>query len=497
MDFFEKNLNERFKDASSHEGVDANDLWSQIESEVSEKPSKPFLFSFWKNKYFLSLAVLLLIGAFAWYQLSDNSISTNTKKITSKKQIQNHSETIEKKVNNSEKINPVMEENSILQSENNSHTATNTQKPTIKNDNTNISNNAFTKNLNNENVSVTNKIKSSKTILKSNELTNHSAIENSNINSSNTITNLEAKKTPLKKHTLNQNNLSTKQADNSLTEQPTASETSKSSSTLYLEKLPPSPMISEKIIQEITSEQETENINDVIFPIGEPTASRFRVGVFAGVHTIKNIFSTNLAADEVRRDLLNNGFQYELGQTYSLELGYRLYNNIYFKSGIEYLQSKSEFNLVQAWDTTIVNPNSPVGQLTDGKAKRTVLHHNKMKYLSIPLMIAVQKSIGNRDLEMGVGVGVGLNFTSKQSGKSINSNNFIALYPSNENDALPVHNFFLSYQLKPYLNYRIRKNTFIQLRADIRYQSFGDSDFYGLKYSSILMGGGLGIEYKF
>ncbi|MFK7772181.1 MAG: hypothetical protein AB8F94_08575 [Saprospiraceae bacterium] len=133
--------------------------------------------------------------------------------------------------------------------------------------------------------------------------------------------------------------------------------------------------------------------------------------------------------------------------------------------------------------------------MTDAKIIRTVKHHNKLNYFSIPILLGIQKSIGK--IEVGASAGVGLNFTKSHQGKSINSDNQIALYPTDENELLPSANFFLSYHLRPYLNYRFKENLSLQLRTDIRYQNFGNSGFYKLDYSSTFWGLCGGVQYKF
>ncbi|MFK7772180.1 MAG: hypothetical protein AB8F94_08570 [Saprospiraceae bacterium] len=77
---------------------------------------------------------------------------------------------------------------------------------------------------------------------------------------------------------------------------------------------------------------------------------RFSLGIFAGVHTVKNKFSSNLAIDKERSELLNQGHDYELGKSYALEASFRFYKNLFITSGFEYVQSKSEFNLIQNRD---------------------------------------------------------------------------------------------------------------------------------------------------
>ena len=45
MKFFEKNIKDRFKNASSLDGVDPDDLWKNIASSIAtESPKRKFIF---------------------------------------------------------------------------------------------------------------------------------------------------------------------------------------------------------------------------------------------------------------------------------------------------------------------------------------------------------------------------------------------------------------------------------------------------------------------
>jgi hypothetical protein len=243
-------------------------------------------------------------------------------------------------------------------------------------------------------------------------------------------------------------------------------------------------------------EQDRIGINGIIITSKNSTKnSTFSLGLFSGSHTLKNKFLAIVPMDNERKNLLNDNFHLEPGYSVAIEASLLYKENILITSGFEYVKSKSEFNFTQFWDTIIVNPNSHVGALTDASARRTVRHHNKINYFSIPILIGYKKSFGKIDL--GMSTGVGLNFTQSQTGKSLNSNNQITIYPIKENKELPVATFFLSYHLRPYVSYDLSDKISFQFRTDFRFQNYRKSDFYQLKYRSTFFGLSGGVRYKF
>ena len=463
MKFFEKNIKDRFKNASSLDGIDPEDLWKNIESSIAtESPKRKFIF--FRKRYLLLLIALFIIGgASVWNLTADDStpnvVKNDSEEITKfqkkeEKNIENNKVDLIKSVdaNEREKI-----ENTIL----------------IKNEKLENSPSRILSKKENQKQSVTTPIK------------NEAVID---IPKSNQSIPTEIQNTNLVKDELGENKIlntpSPMQKDVSITEQLFNGQkinfTKIESTTLFLPN---------------ENEDQLE-LNGIINPSNlKAKKSKFSLGLFAGIHTIKNKFSTTLASEKERRDFLNHGYQYELGHSLALEASIHFNKNIFITSGLEYLKSKSEFNFSRTWDTIIINPNSPVGILTDASAVRTVKHHNKLNYFSIPILLGLKKSFGQ--LEIGMSTGVGLNFTKSQTGKSLNFNNQINSYPTSENDFLPVSTFFLSYHFRPYVDYALDENISFQLRADLRYQNFGESDFYQLKYSSIFWGLNGGIQYKF
>lgn len=470
MKFFEKNIKDRFQNASSLQGVDAEDLWSQINPEIETKTTKKPFFFLRRRLAFVLLLSIIAGGIMLWkFSSSDSNAVVHQQKneISS-----THSEENNASTSNSEQsLSPVNN-----QKNSNIHTS-----------NFNTLNDK--KNFPTDGAIIENK-KQIDFIEKNSEISN-TVISNSTQTST-----LNDNLTSLNQEKVNSiNNI----------QEPVINRSQNLIGTSSQKKSLPLPLFDGKKIDFksiassftlLTVRQNTPiEINELIKLSTSSKKRDIRIGAFLGLHTFKNKFSTDIAANQERRDLLNQGFQLEIGYSFGAEVSLFLTEKLFVASGLEYLRSKSEFNLERNWKTTIVNPNSPVGALTDAFVKRTVRHHNKMKYLSIPVLIGYEKNFNK--INLGLSAGAGFNFVSTQTGKSLNSENEIAIYPTTENENLPVGDFYLSYHLRPYISYNLTEKITAQLRTDFRFQNFGTSDFYQLKYRSTFWGLSGGVQYKF
>ena len=498
MKFFEKNIKDRFKNASSLDGIDPDDLWKSIESSIpTESPKRKFIF--FRKRYLLLLITLFLVGgAIVWNYGENESISesgkNDSKKIT--KILTKKEKIVENK--NVNQIKNVTENLTKEEKLENSDNSTLAISPNIKNKNqstTTIIENEFLnttpKNRNSISTEIPNsnsanddthenKIQYTTTTTKNNFL---NTIQKNSNSISDKIQNTDFAKAEIDKNNI-QNSTSLSQQKALLDEQLFDGQ------NIDLTKIE-----STNLLLSIEDEDQLDLNELITLSNFKERKIKFSLGIFTGVHTLKNKFATKLTSEKERRDFLNQGFQNELGHSFAIEASVHFNQNIFITSGLEYLRSKSEFNFARTWDTIIVNPNSPVGILTDASATRTVRHHNKMEYFSIPILLGFKKSY--KQIEIGVSTGVGLNFTKNQTGKSLNFNDQVTFYPVSDNDLLPVSTFFMSYHLRPYLNYALDEKISFQLRTDFRYQNFGESDFYQLKYSSIFWGLSGGVQYKF
>ena len=503
MKLFEKNIKDRFKDASSLEGLNPDNLWSQIDAAIETNSTKR-RFVFFRWRYLLLLLSLFIVGGITIWNIP-SEIALSEKENSSSNSIvafQNDEKNIKENKNDKSTDNDNVDENN--EKENFStitkkNTKEITSSPTLLSKNE-TSNQIYTKQKNESSINdVTyhenqhnnnNTISQAKSIVKSNS-------EKQSINQINEdndvfqIDNITQIGSIVKSDWEEQSNINKySRSDNSTPNQHLEGE------SLFIGK-----KIKFTKLKSISSplpidEQDRIGINGIIITSKNSTKnSTFSLGLFSGSHTLKNKFLAIVPMDNERKNLLNDNFHLEPGYSVAIEASLLYKENILITSGFEYVKSKSEFNFTQFWDTIIVNPNSHVGALTDASARRTVRHHNKINYFSIPILLGYKKSFGKIDL--GMSTGVGLNFTQSQTGKSLNSNNQITIYPIKENKELPVATFFLSYHLRPYVSYDLSDKISFQFRTDFRFQNYRKSDFYQLKYRSTFFGLSGGVRYKF
>ncbi|MDC3253793.1 hypothetical protein OAU89_02745 [bacterium] len=502
MKLFEKNIKDRFKDASSLEGLNPDNLWSQIDAAIETNSTKR-RFVFFRWRYLLLLLSLFIVGGITIWNIP-SEIALSEKENSSSNSIvafQNDEKNIKENKNDKSTDNDNVDENN--EKENFStitkkNTKEITSSPTLLSKNE-TSNQIYTKQTNessindvtyHENQHNNNTISQAKSIVKSNS-------EKQSINQINEdndvfqIDNITQIGSIVKSDWEEQSNINKYlRSDNSTPNQHLEGE------SLFIGK-----KIKFTKLKSISSplpidEQDRIGINGIIITSKNSTKnSTFSLGLFSGSHTLKNKFLAIVPMDNERKNLLNDNFHLEPGYSVAIEASLLYKENILITSGFEYVKSKSEFNFTQFWDTIIVNPNSHVGALTDASARRTVRHHNKINYFSIPILLGYKKSF--RKIDLGMSTGVGLNFTQSQTGKSLNSNNQITIYPIKENKELPVATFFLSYHLRPYVSYDLSDKISFQFRTDFRFQNYRKSDFYQLKYRSTFFGLSGGVRYKF
>ena len=502
MKLFEKNIKDIFKDASSLEGLNPDNLWSQIDAAIETNSTKR-RFVFFRWRYLLLLLSLFIVGGITIWNIP-SEIALSEKENSSSNSIvafQNDEKNIKENKNDKSTDNDNVDENN--EKENFStitkkNTKEITSSPTLLSKNE-TSNQIYTKQTNessindvtyHENQHNNNTISQAKSIVKSNS-------EKQSINQINEdndvfqIDNITQIGSIVKSDWEEQSNINKYlRSDNSTPNQHLEGE------SLFIGK-----KIKFTKLKSISSplpidEQDRIGINGIIITSKNSTKnSTFSLGLFSGSHTLKNKFLAIVPMDYERKNLLNDNFHLEPGYSVAIEASLLYKENILITSGFEYVKSKSEFNFTQFCDTIIVNPNSHVGALTDASARRTVRHHNKINYFSIPILIGYKKSFGKIDL--GMSTGVGLNFTQSQTGKSLNSNNQITIYPIKQNKELPVATFFLSYHLRPYVSYDLSDKISFQFRTDFRFQNYRKSDFYQLKYRSTFFGLSGGVRYKF
>jgi hypothetical protein len=209
-----------------------------------------------------------------------------------------------------------------------------------------------------------------------------------------------------------------------------------------------------------------------------------KVGVFAGLVGWSSLFQNNSQANT--KKILEEATSVDLGQSIAISLQWNLTKKIHLSTGFEYLNTRTEFNYIEEWDTLAVVPDYESLGLIDAIATRKVKHNNQQKILSVPIMIGTSKDFAA--FELGVELGLGLNYIISQKGMSLDTEGSIAEYDSKDNNGVPYRQFFLSYQLQPYLSYAVTERFSFQLQPIFRYQQHGNSNLYGSDISSFSWG---------
>lgn len=514
----ENKIKNHLKNASSLEGVDVNDLWSNIEKGLEDKKAEQQLILFKKHHLLGGLIFLFITGGISWSLFFSNfkavekypSTTYEAKNTTKAKSLSINKKTalIDKKVVTKDQaiIHNISKDKKPHQNTNFDHKIASIDtknslarkgQPIIHN--ANKSKPSYGKTSSNNKIAPID-IKNSLAAKK--QSTTHLIIKDKQLHqntySDHKIALTNINHLPLTKdQPITRSINKDKQSHQNTYANNKVSLTNKSRSNKYTtisnKKIKTLNIRDLAIQQPLNLEHKPIDRDKDLFSldnVGKKT--KFSVGTFLGLHTTKNIFFTPSNSDNIS-DLLNKGYQYELGGSIGLEVDFRFYKNLFVLTGFEYNQSMSEFNVTQSWGITRVNPISPTGY-SNATATRVVKHHNKMSYYAIPLFLGIKKSIGR--LEYGISLGVHLNFTQSQTGKTLNQYDNIVTLDSGTTP-LPVSKFFISYSCRPFINYQINKNITIQLRVDGRYQNYGFSDLYHLNHAAIYMGLSIGAQFKF
>ncbi len=200
-----------------------------------------------------------------------------------------------------------------------------------------------------------------------------------------------------------------------------------------------------------------------------------------------------------------DGLQEEIDGSHHSELGYQMGfkaqwhhgDQFFLQSGISLIESQTEFFYISESATTMQRPGSsdPTNRVP-AIAKRKVLNDNKFRHLSIPLEIGKGFRL-NPKWSLGSSAGLGLNYFVGQKGKSVDQDFMIAEFSRHNTHPTPYRNFFLSYQISPYVGYDVSRNVSLQLSPQFRYQQHGSSPLYGLKHHAFGTGLNLNIMYQF
>ncbi len=509
MENFEKNLRDKFNNASSREGIDPNDLWNSIATEITdsnESPGSPTPSNNQFKKYLPFLLLLLLaLGGILIYQYSEESSPFNTVEISeidtdAEKIIGNENlDLVDYNSSNTKPQHITSIEEQISSQTQNSNTI-NFQKNTLANkDNVNIdekpnlnsntSNSLLNESISTNIITAKNRHKYLSSDLRTNgtdSFVSRSSIENSTTPQNHTFLNTKNESDqPIEKFLVEENEIAANNAN-------IANEDKILSKSEMLENF---DLLTAKAIGyplEVSSKS---------LPAFSPTSvkfdksqARFSIGFHGGTQVLWEKFEGDQAREITRAEELNQAFKLFPGQYFGATVNFRFNQHVFIETGIAFNRSISQFNrIIETKDSIIIRNDIFQGQKVMADATRTIVHHNKLSTLRIPVSLGYQ--FNNDQWSFGTSAGIAINFTQKYSGRVINDNNIVINYPSGEGTDAPANPIYLSYHLNPYINYELNTSLSLQLQPSFGFHQFGKTELYGVKHTGWSTGIRLGLIY--
>ncbi|MFT5167755.1 MAG: hypothetical protein ACI8P3_002993, partial [Saprospiraceae bacterium] len=241
-----------------------------------------------------------------------------------------------------------------------------------------------------------------------------------------------------------------------------------------------------------------------------PQVNHFQMGVYSGVNSLFTHYKDKNTNPELWEEL-TAGNTPEWGLSTSLRLSWLRKGKYSLSTGIDFDNIRVKFQNVKEAETTVLDENYLTGFSIDpqtgdtidkvygavmrrANAKRSVLHHNNFKLISIPLEIGIQQQ--KRKFGFGINIGISTTFFIAQNGRTLNSNREIQTIDDTIDDELPFRKFSFSYHLNPFVDYEISKRIKLRLSPVVRYQSHGLSGLYGLNQYSVFTSFNGGLVFK-
>jgi hypothetical protein len=234
--------------------------------------------------------------------------------------------------------------------------------------------------------------------------------------------------------------------------------------------------------------------------------NQFQMAVYSGVNSMFTHYTDKNTNPELSEELTTSNTP-EIGFSSSLRLSWLRNGKYSLSTGIDFDNIRIKFQTVKETETTVLDENYLTGFSIDpmtgdtidkvyeaiqrrANKKRSVLHHNTFKLISIPLEIGIQQQKGKFGL--GLNLGLSANFFVAQNGKTLNKDREIQTIE----EELPFSKFSFSYHLNPFVDYTISKKVSVRISPVVRYQSHGVSKLYGLKQYSIFTSINGGFVFK-
>jgi len=168
----------------------------------------------------------------------------------------------------------------------------------------------------------------------------------------------------------------------------------------------------------------------------------------------------------------------EYGTTLGIQTGVLLKNRWLINSGIEYHQLWSKLDFEEQKNIQVLKENQLLkvwidqftgdtlqkyynDTLVNAVAYRDLLHHNKYRKFSIPIEIGIQQDY--EKFIFGLTAGAVFNFTTLQSGKTINKDQEVIDFEKDDSTA-PFKNFDIGFRISPSVGYQLSDRWTISLQ---------------------------------
>ncbi|MFK7806192.1 MAG: hypothetical protein AB8F74_00195 [Saprospiraceae bacterium] len=485
MNPFEKEFKDRFQNAHSTDGVDSDAIWGSISEALPQEEEKPKGIFFRYGKYFLlALAGLLVAGLGLYFTWGSEMVDIAENK------------SVETSINKDLVFQNKKENTERVSEGNNNNKGSET--PPAKDDDREIvklKDNLDLKNTlkNNSNKAIAKKSTEEQLIkLEDGNNLTEDLINISNITEEiiKTIAEDQTNEIANKKNKVN--NSTEKEETKSVTEKATE-QTDLKEPILFNSKNISLYTMYDELPFVVLNNDFNINADPVIPKTKKGRNRKIQIGLFAGVVNWSSNYKNNNNSAVI--NALDKSASSAYGQSLSVLLQWNFSKKIHLTTGLEYMNAKTRFDYVSTKDSfAIVDGYQQLGPI-DAIATRTVRHHNTLQVFSLPILFGTHKNVGA--FELGVDAGVGLNYIISQEGRTLDSELTIADFNSTDNNTLPYRDFYLSYQLQPYLSYSATERIKLQLRPNFRYQHHGNSKLHDIEMSSLLWGVNVGAMLGF
>ncbi len=237
----------------------------------------------------------------------------------------------------------------------------------------------------------------------------------------------------------------------------------------------------------------------------------WQVGFFAGINNANLNFIPDPNEQTILGDLKEQTEKGYWGSTYGIHVSAYARKSWMMKTGFELNDLWTKFDytkvsttpilkedfLLKVWldETQMDTLQTLYGDtLIDAIVTREVIHFNQYRQFSIPVLFGFYKKLDK--LNLGMSAGPVLNFTTKQSGRSLDGQSEIAFFEQSDSSA-PMNSFGIALRIEPTIGYHLTDNFSVNLYPQWTWQKHAAFDGTNVKTSMHQLNMNLGIGWSF